>query len=243
MIGELAGPHSVRRNVVRAHVHSSQIDRPQLIAVHVVGVNTLRSKPGDHDAPIRHRRRARIGGLDMPPVARLFLGRDALPGHSACGLVDRVEHPLVAGSIVRRITVAVQAGLERGVALAADRARHEDAIAPDDRAGVREAGNRRTPADAFVRGGVPCLGQVLPIRDTRRIRAAEGRPAPGCRFGRRQRRCPFGAGSRDGARRNRVRFALRQPGAVSQHHLARHAGIRHRRQHDPRAFNLVSVAA
>ena len=58
-----------------------------------------------------------------------------LPG----ALVDRVEHPLVPRPIVGCIAVAVETGLERRVRSAADGARHEDAIAPDDRARVREA--------------------------------------------------------------------------------------------------------
>src|SRR6266536_2286876 len=99
----------------------------------------MRTEPGHDDAAIRRRRRAGVGRFDVPLVARLPFERGALPDDCARALVDRVEHPLVAGEIVRGITVAVEARLERSSRLAADRARHNLALAPDNAAGVTAA--------------------------------------------------------------------------------------------------------
>src|ERR1043165_4445539 len=46
------------------------------------------------------------------------------------------------GAVLRCVAVAIQAGTEGCIRVAADRARHEYLIAPDDRAGVRESGNQ-----------------------------------------------------------------------------------------------------
>ena len=50
-------------------------------------------------------------------------------------------------------------------------------IAPDDRARVGEAGDRRAPEDVGSRLDVPRVGQALSFGDARRLRSAERRPA------------------------------------------------------------------
>ena len=78
---------------------------------------------------------------------------------------------------VRRVAVAVEAAAERRLRIAADRARDEDAIAPDDRARVREARDGRPPQDVLAGRDVPAVGQILAVGDAGRLHAAERRPA------------------------------------------------------------------
>ena len=68
----------------------------------------------------------------MPLVEWLALAGHALPQSFSGALVDRVHHPALTRLIVRGIAVAVQARTKCGVRSAADRAGHENAIAPDD---------------------------------------------------------------------------------------------------------------
>ena len=101
--------------------------------------------------------------------------------------------------------VAVEARLERDVGAAADRARHEDPVAPDDRARVRQAGDGDLPADVRAADAVPRVGQTLAVGDAGRRRAAE----PG----------PVVAGGREGAvRRTRRRCTRRTPRGTSSGH-------------------------
>src|SRR5262245_17357326 len=101
----------------------------------------------------------------MPFVAWLALVSHAFPQHSAGPLVERVDHPAMWRSVIGGIAVAVQPGLERRAAAAADGGGDKQAIAPDDRTGVGEAGNRRAPGDVPARLAVPRIRQALPIGD------------------------------------------------------------------------------
>ena len=181
------GPPLVRRDVVGAHVDTAKIDGPAQAAVEVVGIDPLRSEPGDDDAAVGGGRAARVGGLDVPLVARLALRRRSLPADPSGALVDRVQHPAMRRSIVRRIAVAVEAGLERGVGAAADGARHEEHVAPDDRAGVRKPGNRPPPQDVRAGGRAPVVRQVLFLGAAGRFVSAERWPVAGA--ARRRRQC------------------------------------------------------
>jgi hypothetical protein len=71
----------------------------------------------------------------------------------------------MAGPIIGLAAFGALTCRECRMAAAADRARHEHAIAPDNRARVRKAGNRRPPEDMFAGLCVPPIGQVLAIRD------------------------------------------------------------------------------
>ena len=141
-------------------------------------------------------------------------------------LVDRVDHPALARSIVGRVAVAVQAGPERRVRLAADRARDEDPVAPDDRARMREARDRRAPEDVLALRAVPAIGQVLSVGDAGRA-AARGTTAS----------CPRSGAAPGAARapapRVRTMSALgiahglvrRTPRAAIENHPPRRAGV------------------
>ena len=62
------------------------------------------------------------------------------------------------------------------VGVAADGRGEEDAVAPDDRARVAEAGDRRLPADVRPVLHVPGDRRVLAVGDAGRVRPAELRP-------------------------------------------------------------------
>ena len=175
------GSPLVRRDVVGAHVDAAKIDGPAQAAVEVVGIDPLRSEPGDDDAAIGGGGAARVGGLDVPLVAWFSLRRRPLPADLSRALVDRVQHPAMRRSIVRGIAVAVEAGLERRVRAAADGAGHEEHVAPDDRAGVCEARNRRPPQDVRAGGRIPVVGQVSVPRRCRPLRVRGTMASGRCR--------------------------------------------------------------
>ena len=146
-----------------------------------------------------------------------------------------------ARSIVGRVAVAVQPGPERRLRIAADGAGHEHAIAPHDRARVREARDRRAPAARVRRLRVPGVGQLLAVRDTRRLRAAERRPAAGRGRERLRRR----AGQRrdhDLPPRHHHRFGRQAPRAAVQDHAPRLAGIRDQRERRVPVHRVDAVA-
>ncbi len=60
--------------------------------------------------------------------------------------------------------------------IAADRGRDEHAVAPDDRARDRDAGDRRLPRDVLAGRRVPLHGRRRAVGDARGVRAAEGGP-------------------------------------------------------------------
>ena len=119
---------------------------------------------------VRRRRGAGVGRLDVAQLARRALEGDALPHDLPGRRVEREQRPPLRRAIGRRIAVAVESGPERRLRIAADGARHEDAIAPHDRARVREAGDRRPPAHVLARLRVPGVRQVLAVRHAGRLR-------------------------------------------------------------------------
>ena len=167
------GPPLVGRNVVHAHVHAPEIDLPEQRAVDIVRVHALRAERRHDDAAVGGRRL--LAYVDF--MCRLSMGMpsNATRSQAAVPAVERVEHPFLARPVRGRIAVAVQTGLERRVRIGADGSRDENAIAPDDRTRVREAGNRGPPEDVLPLGGIPVIGQVLPRR--RRTPAARGTTA------------------------------------------------------------------
>ena len=177
-----------RRDVVRADVDAAEVDLPQEVPVHVVGVQALRSERRDDDPPVGCGRRARIRGFDVPLVRRLSFVRDALPQRFPGPLVDGVDRPALARAIVRRVPVAVESGTERRVRVGADGARDEDPVAPHHRTRMREAGDRRAPQDVLALWRRPrCREGACPSATPARARTAKRRPASGVRRRLRQR--------------------------------------------------------
>src|SRR6185436_314442 len=62
--------------------------------------------------------------------------------------------------------------------VAAGSAGYEDAVSPDDRAGMREPGNRSVPQNILTTLAVPSIGNVLLLGYPRSLRSAEGGPNP-----------------------------------------------------------------
>ena len=97
-------------------------------------------------------------------------------------------------------------------AAAADGARDEDAIAPDDRARVAEPGNRRAPQDVLAGLAVPASGSCCPSATPDASRPAERRPAARAAAAARQRRQRAPA-VRGHDARVRDRFGFARPAA------------------------------
>ena len=100
-------------------------------------------------------------GLRVPLDLRHRLEHGLLPLDLAGLLVERVDPPLVLGVVLRPADVAVEADLQAGVLLAADRRRDEDVVAPDDRAREAEAGDVRLPGDVRAAADVPRRSAAL----------------------------------------------------------------------------------
>ena len=181
MIGELAVPHSVLREIVGARVEHAEILLPGGTAVHGESVEALRSKEGHDVAPVGEWSRVRVGRLDVSFLLRHTLvgrlGPDGFSGEP----VERHHHPSLRRAILRRGACAVEPRLEGRIGAAADRRRDEDAIAPDDRARMRETRDGDFPFDVRAADSVPGAGQILAVRHARCRRAAETRPGGGCR--------------------------------------------------------------
>ena len=176
MIGELAVPHSVLRQIVRAGVEHAEIFLPDRTAVHVERVQPLRSEERDDVAAVGERRRVGVGRLDVPLLFWLAGVSSTLPDGFAAGAIVGHHDPLLGGAIFRRGAVAVETGLEGHVLATADRTRHEDPIARNDRARVREAGDRDLPSDVRAGRDAPRIRQMLTVSDAGRGRTAEPRP-------------------------------------------------------------------
>ena len=123
-----------------------------------------------------------------------------LPEDFSCCLVEAIDLERVLREIVHRFDVAIEAGPERAVAGGADRGRHENAIAPDNRTRRRDPRNRSFPLDVLSGRDVPLGERSLAVTATGGVLAAErgpvsrggagrrietdGRRARGCRGGR-----------------------------------------------------------
>ena len=81
-------------------------------------------------------------------------------------------HRAVLGCLAR----TVEAGLERGISLAAHRGGEEQVVAPDDRTRMGKAGDRDFETDAYAGRHVPLVRQVRSVHHTGGVRAAKGRP-------------------------------------------------------------------
>ena len=144
-----------------ARVHAAEIHFPQRRAIDGVGVEPLGPERGDDDPAVRRRSRARVSGFHMTLVARWSFVGGLLPDDlAACG-IKRIQHPLVRRGVIRRIAAVVRAGLEGCTGAAADRACHEQSIAPDDRTRVASPGmfvrhRMFSPFSAFQLSGNCC---------------------------------------------------------------------------------------
>ena len=137
----------------------------------VVRVDALRSEPRDDDASVGGRRGAGVGRLDvtLARAARLR-GRRAPTRSCRCACRSRRASSVARERSSDASPSPYRPGLNVAFGIAADGAGHEDPVAPDDRARVREAGNRRAPQDVLALGAVPAIGKILSVGDARRLR-------------------------------------------------------------------------
>ena len=177
----------------------------------------------------------------MTLVARLPFVGGLLPDDPAARGIKRIQHPLVRGGVIRRIGAVVRAGLEGCASAAADRARHEQPIAPDDRTRVSEPRNARAPQDVLALLDVPAVGQLLPVCNAGRLRTAERRPAPGAITGPRQPHRRVEHRSRHGSRRREIRLSGRRPARLVEEHQAWCAGVADHREAELFAVHLESI--
>jgi hypothetical protein len=120
----------------------------------------------------------RIGVCRLHVAPDLRYGREhrALPPDLARHLVERIHAPFVWRVVGHGIDVAVQADLEAGAFLSADRRGQQQRVAPDHRTRVSEAGDRGLPSDRLVLRDIPVHRRRVPIVDPRRPDPAELRP-------------------------------------------------------------------
>ena len=210
--GRARGAPLVLRQIVGAGVEDAEVLRPDLLAVHVEGVEPLRPEERDDVAAIGEGRGVRVGRLDVALLLRHAFVGDFGPRRLAARAIERDDDPSLRGAILGGRAFAVEAGLEGDVGAAADRARHEDPVAPDDRARVRQPGHRDFPAQVRSGGAIPGVRQLLAIGDARGRRPAEAGPVG---VGRRAERGAPGEGQSAQRRWQEFRERLVDMGTVS----------------------------
>src|SRR6185503_10936624 len=111
------------------------------------------------------RRGIRISRFYVTLLNRFTLIGHALPEYLAASFVEGIDRPAMARAILRSIAIAIKSGTERRLWITTHSACHKDAIAPNDRARVREARKRCAPENVFTALGVPGVRQVLALGD------------------------------------------------------------------------------
>ncbi len=151
-------------------------------------------------------------------------------------------HPALLGEVFGRVAVAVEAGAEGGVGVAADGTRDEDFVTPDDRARMREAGERRAPEDVLTLRAVPAVGEVLPVGHARRLTPAERRPVAGGSFRSFARRGRAREGRpHDAPHRPELHLGRGNPCAAVEYHPPRRASVRDEVEADAAAVRAHPV--
>ena len=171
--GEL--PLRVRRHVV-GRVEHAEVALPERLAGHVEGVEPLGAEEREQVAAVGGERRGGVRRLRVALHLRHGGQHRPLPQDLPGPLVEAVDDPAVRRVVLHRRDVAVEAGLEPRLVAVADRRRDVEAVAPDDRARVAEAGDVGLPEDVLRRGDVPFGGQRKALGDADSILAAERGP-------------------------------------------------------------------
>src|SRR6185436_1794853 len=148
-------PPFVGRNVVGAHVDPAEIDLPKKPSFEIIGVDTLRPEPRHHNSPVGGRSRVGVGGFYMTLLERFALVGRFFPDNFPAAFVDRIKHPTLLRAILRRVTIAIQAGAETCFRITADGGGQKDPVSPNHRARMCESGNWRLPENVLARFAVP----------------------------------------------------------------------------------------
>jgi len=150
----------------------------------------------DHDPAVGDRRRRSLARLRVALRLRHPLVRHLLPDQPARLLVEAQHAPAVDRDVLRRLHVPEEPVAERRARVAADGRRHEQPVAPHDRARDREPRYLGLPEHALARCRVPLFRGGEAVRNARRRRPAEGRPVDA-------RPCALGEGQGRGEARER----------------------------------------
>ena len=170
-----------------AEVQVSEVLGPQRRAGHVEGIEPFRAHHRDDVRAVGCRRRRCLRRLRVALRLRHPLVGGALPEHAAGRPIEAVEPPRVprmVGDASDLLQGDGAVGVDAGVAAGAGErhgAGHEDAVAPDDRARMAEARDRRLPGDVRAGGDVPGQRRLAGGFDAAGVRAAERGPALGRR--------------------------------------------------------------
>ena len=105
---------------------------------------------------------------------------ELVPENFAIRFVEAKQPPLMSFGFFVGTDVAIQAGFEFGFVAGFDGSGDEDIAAPNDRAGVAKARQRRLPADILTSVNIP-LSRRRSVREAACMRAAELRPIGGRR--------------------------------------------------------------
>ena len=149
-------------------------DRPQQLAVEVVGEEADVAERHVDALSVGDRRLRRVGVLQMPRRGRNAAMRFVLPRDLPGGEIDRVDHPAMFDLRRGPLAAEVEAAFRRFDLSRRNHRRDEDAIAPRDRRRPAVSGNRRLPAN--VLGGAPRVRKTRGLGDAGRARSAKLRP-------------------------------------------------------------------
>src|SRR5262249_7972044 len=153
-----------------------QVALPQELALEVITIEPFGAETGNDSPSVRRRRTVGLAAFEMPFELGHALKRGLFPKDLPAVLVDAENFPGVRGKVVHRRNIPIEARPHFGIGLAADCRRNEDAITPDDRTRMTQAGNRRLPSYVDRFGSVPCSRWLLPIGDSRGVRPTKLRP-------------------------------------------------------------------
>src|SRR5262249_731796 len=159
-----------------ARVERAEVAFPQEPAREVVTVQPFRAEAGDDVLAVGRRGAVGLAALPVPLDLRHALVGRPRPEDRARVAVQAKHLPGVLRRVVDGSNVAVVADADLRVLVAADGRGEEDAVAPDDGAGVAQPGDRRLPADVLPLLEVPADGRLLAVGHARAARAAERRP-------------------------------------------------------------------
>ena len=144
--GEAPGEVSV---VVGGHVENAEILLPEKLAGEVVGVEAFGAEEGDEVFAVGREGGVGVGGFGVAGGAGEASVGGAFPDDAAGFTVEAVELPGLLGVVVGGVAGSIEADFEGGFAFGADGGGDVKMVAPEDGAGVAEAGDGGAPEDGF----------------------------------------------------------------------------------------------
>ena len=160
-----------------AGVHGAEIFFPgEFAGVGVEAEKAFGGENGDDETAVGGGSGVGVGGFGVAFDAGDGFVAEFVEENLSGGAIEGEEAPFVFGLVVGGGDVAVEADFEIGFGAGADGGYDVNAIAPDDRRGVGEAGDGGFPEDIFVTFDVPFGWGGDILIDAAGARAAELRP-------------------------------------------------------------------